>query len=99
MNYIIDRVENYPKSVRFTLSDRIIRLMFDIIELIIESIYTKKRGKILQKINMKIEKLRIYIRLSYDRKYISIKQYKYVSEEIEEIGKMIGGWKKIEKKK
>jgi len=46
MNYIIDRVENYPKSVRFTLSDRIIRLIFDTLELIIESIYTKKRDNI-----------------------------------------------------
>ena len=91
-NYIIDRVEKYPKSVRFTLSDRIITLAFDVTEKIIEAIYTKQRSYILRDANLYIEKLRIYIRLSSDRKYISLKQYKYLSEQIDEVGRMIGGW-------
>lgn len=98
-NYIIDRVEKFPKSVRFSLSDRIITLVFDIMEKIIEAIYTKQRTHILKDANLYIEKLRIYIRLSSDRKYISLKQYNYLSEQIDETGKMIGGWGKIQNEK
>ena len=40
---IIEKVEKFPRSVRFTLSDRIVNLGFDIMELIIEAIYRKER--------------------------------------------------------
>ena len=100
LNYIIDKVEKYPKNVRFTISDRIINLSFDIMESIIDSIYSKNRSHILDDINLYMEKLRIYIRISKDRKYLSLKQYEYLSDEINEIGSMVGGWKKtVEKSK
>jgi len=98
MNYIIDRVDRFPKTVRFTISDRILNISFDIMEKIIEAIYSKDRKKIFGNLNIYIEKLRIYIRLSSDRHYISLKQFKYLSEELNETGKMIGGWgRSIEK--
>jgi len=39
-----------------------------------------------------LDKLRILIRLSKDFKFISIRQYEFVSGEINEVGKMLGGW-------
>ncbi len=93
-DYILDRTEKFPKSVRFTISNRIANAALDIMELIIEAIYTKNRSHILDKINLYIEKLRILFRISYKRKYISEKQYGYISEMLNETGKMAGGWKK-----
>lgn len=61
-------------------------------EKIIEAIYSKKRIDILQEINIYIEKLRVFFRISYDRKYISTNQFEFICTEIEETGKMIGGW-------
>lgn len=90
--YCLDRVEAFPRISKFTIGDRIVNILCDIQEQIIEGIYTKDRYKILKQINLNIEKIRIYMRISFERKYISIRQYEYIVSELNEIGKMIGGW-------
>ena len=94
LNWIMDRAEKYPKSVRFSFTNRLVNMSVDVLELVIEAIYTKERSYILRRINLYIEKLRVFFRLSYQRRYISIKQYEFISREIEEFGRMIGGWSK-----
>lgn len=94
LNWIMDRSEKFPKSVRFSFTNRILNISLEVLELVIEAIYTKERSHILRTINLYIEKLRVFFRLSYQRKYISLRQYEFVSKEINEFGRMIGGWAK-----
>lgn len=93
-DWILDTVEKYPKSVRFTITNRISNLTLDVMEGIVEAIYTKKRSYILGRVNLFIEKLRILFRISYGRRYISARQYEHISEMLNETGKMAGGWSK-----
>ncbi len=85
-----------PRSVRPTLVKRIDDYCLDILELIQEAIFTqaKARRPLLRAINLNLDKLRILIRISYDRRFISLMQYRYASELIDECGKMVGGWLK-----
>lgn len=92
LKYMIDRIETFPRISKFTLGDRILNLLYDIMDILIESIYTKKRYEKLININILLERLRIYVRISMEKRYISIKQGEYIFGEINEIGKMIGGW-------
>ena len=92
--WILAAVDRYPKSVRFTISSRISNMALDTMESIIESIYTKNRRPILDRANLNIEKLRVMFRLSFRRRYISKQQYAFVSEMLNESGRMIGGWRK-----
>ena len=94
LDWILNRCESFPKDVRFTISSRIANLSLDVMEGIIEAIYTKNRRLVLQRINLQLEKLRILFRISMQRRYLSMQQYEYVSREINETGKMIGGWMK-----
>ena len=94
LDWILDRCEGFPKSVRFTISGRIANLSLDILQRLIEAIYTKQRADILGTINVYIEQLRVLFRLSFERKYLSASQYEYVATELEGFGRMIGGWKK-----
>jgi hypothetical protein len=93
-DWILDAVEKYPKSVRFTMTTRISNLTLDVMEGIIEAIYTKQRSHILGKLNLYIEKLRILFRISFTRRYISPSQYEHVSTLLDETGRMVGGWRK-----
>ena len=93
-DWILDAVEKFPKSVRFTVSSRIGNITLDVMEGIIEAIYTKDRAYILKKINLYIEKLRVMFRISFKRSYISKRQYEHISVMLNETGKMIGGWRK-----
>ncbi len=92
LDWILDKTEKYPRNVRYSLSGRINDIALDVLEKIIEAIYSKKKRHILQSINLYIEKLRVLFRISSDRKYISLKSYEFISMEINEFGKMIGGW-------
>jgi flagellar biosynthesis/type III secretory pathway protein FliH len=92
LDWILSRCEQYPKSVRFTVSSRISNLALDIVEKIIQAIYSKDRLYILKEINIYLEKLRVFFRISFERRYISGTQYEYISAELLEFGKMIGGW-------
>jgi len=94
LNWIMDRCERFPKSVRFSFTSRILNFSLDIMELVIEAIYTKQRAYILRRINLYIEKLRVFFRLSFQRNYLSVNQYEFISKELNEFGRMIGGWAK-----
>jgi len=92
LGWIMDCVERLPKKVRFSLATRITDLSLEVLELIIEAIYQKERVMTLKKINLNIEKLRVLFRFCFERQYLSIKQYEYISRELNEAGKMTGGW-------
>ncbi|MBS0619113.1 MAG: diversity-generating retroelement protein Avd [Spirochaetes bacterium] len=94
LDWILDRCETFPKSVRFTFSGRIANLALDILEQLIEAIYSKDKKAQLAQINMNLEKLRVSYRLSFNRKYISGRQFEFIVTELNEFGKMIGGWLK-----
>ncbi len=97
LNDIMDRTAKFPKDVRFTLTDRIVQFALTIMELVVEAIYSRERKDILERINLYMEKLRVLIRIGYDRKYLSIKSYQVLAEQMDEAGRMVGGWLKDEK--
>ena len=94
VSYLLDLSGKYPKNVRFNLCDRITNLSLDAMELIVEAIYTKQRSVPLKKLNLTLEKIRVLMQISKEMKHISLKQYHYIVSEINECGKMVGGWNK-----
>jgi len=94
LDWILSAVEKFPKNARFSLASRIADAALDRLELIIEAIYTKNRGHILNRINLYMEKQRVLFRIARDRKYISNRQYEHVITAIDEAGRMVGGWRK-----
>lgn len=87
-------VNKFPKSQRFVLGQRIENALLDFLELLIEAKLSKLKMDSLQRASVKIDKLRILMRLVKDFKFISIKQYSFVSANVDEIGRMLGGWLK-----
>jgi hypothetical protein len=92
--YIIPQLAKFPRDQKFLLADRIEVHILDILEDLIEAYYSEKVQKlpILKGVNLKLEKLRFLIRLSHDMQFFSHKRYGIISEKINEIGRMVGGW-------
>ena len=90
--WLMSRVEKFPRSQKFTLGDRTVNLALDTLELLIEATYTRDRLALLRKANVQLEKLRYLIRICHDFKMLSAKQYAYISKEMNEVGKLVGGW-------
>ena len=68
--------------------------VLEIIEGILEASQQTKIDKLptLEKISIRLNFLRVLIRLMKDIKSISIKKYASFEEATDEIGRMLGGW-------
>ncbi len=89
----------FPKSQKFILGQRIENSATDILEWIIIANNIPKKLPYLYKVNLELEKLRIFIRLSKDLTFLPFKRYDFLTEKVDEIGRMLGGWIKSEKLK
>lgn len=94
MLYAYPVLQNFPKSEKFALVADIKRIMDTLLERCIEAEkkYTKKTT--LQEMDVCVAKLKVYIRLSHNLRYINDHTYQVWSEKVVEIGKMLGGWLK-----
>lgn len=95
--YLHTILKKFPKSERFTLVQRIENAALDVLQAIIQANHDSLRKDSLTLASVELEKLRIFIRLSKDMKFISIQEYEMLSQFTTEIGRMIGGWIKSEK--
>lgn len=97
IKWLIPRVNKFPRSHKFTLGDRITNLSLDVLMLLVEAQYTRQKIEMLHQANRKLEQLRFLLRLCKDFELLSIRRYEYISREINEVGRFIGGWVKQQK--
>lgn len=83
-----------PKQDRFTIFERIDTITLDIIENILLASSQQKSAKLpaLERASLKLNMLRVFIRLMKDTKAIDNKKYVAAETTINEIGRMLGGW-------
>ncbi len=98
MEYAYPALAQYPKSEKFALCTDIKRCMDTMLERIIEANKKYYKKTTLQELDVEIEKLRAYIRLSYKLGFLPMKKYDIWSGMIDEIGRMLGGWMKSQQK-
>lgn len=93
--WLLKHTEKFPKNERFRMAKRLEDSSFHFYELLIEATRTTKRKRhILIKADIELEKLRLFIRMSQQKKLTSHSQYRFISGELIEIGKLLGGWLK-----
>jgi len=87
-------LKNLPKRNRYTLGEKIECTLLDIVESVsLASIQIKTlREPIVHKASCKIEVLKLLVRLSYDLNLINDHQYISLEDQVNEIGRMVGGW-------
>ena len=61
--WIVPVLEKFPRNQKFLIADRIETMLLDIMELIIQAVYTKDKVRPLSEANLKIETLRHLVRL------------------------------------
>jgi len=87
---------NFPKTERFGIGQKIESTFLDILEYSFTSVYLSPEPKIilLSKTIAKLDTLKFFSQLAWESKLIPNEKYAEFSEKLEEIGKMLGGWKK-----
>jgi hypothetical protein len=97
LGWLLPTTERFPQKVRFTLARRIDDLALDVVEDLVEARYSKARGAILDRANLRLEKMRVLFRISHDRRFLSTRQYEQSVRQLWEVGCMLGGWRKAER--
>ena len=92
LEYAYPALAQFPKSEKYALVIDIKKCMDTILERIIEAQKKYHKKTTLQSLDIELMKLRAYIRLSYNLKFLPMKKYEVWSGLVVEIGKMLGGW-------
>ena len=93
-------IRRFPKQDRHTLGQKSQQLTLEILELLFtaNSAFGVERFNTQKQIDLKLKILKIVIRLSHDVRAIDQKHYLALEEKLVEIGRMLGGWMKTNKK-
>lgn len=92
-------LDHFPKKSRGVLGQKIETIILELLESITRASFAKLNFKSsdLQTASIKLDFLKILVRLSYELRVIDQKKYLTMEEKLIEIGKMLGGWIKSEK--
>lgn len=84
----------FPKRDRYSLGQKLDNITLELFELLFNTTATEKDQKLetLQTTSNKLNLLKILLRLSHDNKSINTKMYLSLENNIQELGKMTGGW-------
>ncbi len=93
---LLDRTAKLPRSVRFTFASRVDNLALDVLEAIVEARFAAagRKRALLRDADVKLAKLRVLLRLCHDRRLLSHRGYEHVMRNIDEAGRMVGGWRR-----
>lgn len=87
-------LKEFPRHERYALASEIRTCMYRILGICIDANHRHYKKTALTELDIEVDKLRSYIRLSArpDLKYLSVEKYGRWAAKVDEIGRMLGGW-------
>jgi len=92
--WMIQKAGSFPKSYRFSIGDRLVDGVIAILMKLVDAAYSRDKEAILIEVNGMLNRLRFLLRLAKDLKLLTVDSYGHAAESVEEIGRMVGGWRK-----
>jgi len=90
--WVIGRVEQFPRTHRFTIGDRWIETCLDIQTSLVEATYLRDKRALLLSASRGLVRARVLARMAASLHCISLNQEAHFTKESTEVGRMIGGW-------
>jgi hypothetical protein len=92
--WLLPKVGGFPRSYRFTIGERLCGQGLDLLVVLTEAAYTTGKDELLTQANRKVNSTRLLLRLAKDLKLLTLDAYGFAAERLDEIGRMVGGWRK-----
>jgi len=93
--WLLQHTGKFPKSYRFSVAVKLENGILDFIELATVANMRKDKLPLLRQADEKLARLRLLFRLSYEMRFINLKSYEHGSKQINELGRLLGGWMKM----
>jgi hypothetical protein len=94
--WLIAKTGAMPRAHRFTLGDRVYAQALDLVVVLTQASFSRDKSRALETAADRVNSLRILLRLSKDLQLISFDSYTHATGLLDEIGRMIGGWRKMQ---
>ena len=90
-----EAIKKYPKGDRHSLGERTAVNVLELIKSITKACYAKKEWKVphIDQAIVAHELAKVHVRLANDTKCLDQRQYVAAQDRLQEIGRMLGGWK------
>ena len=92
--WLIAKTGAMPRAHRFTLGDRIYSQSLDLVTALTQASFSRDKSHALETAGERVNSLRILLRLAKDIQLFSFDSYTHATGLLDEIGRMIGGWKR-----
>lgn len=96
LTWLLPAADHFPKAQRFVVTKRLTDAVLDFQEALFDANAERQveRTAYLRRADAHLNKLRLYLRLAYQWRWLDSGQYEHVSKMVEEIGRLLGGWLK-----
>ena len=64
------------------------------LESLAEATFTRRRARLLDRVNLDLDRLRLLLRLAKDLRYLDRRRYEHAARRLDEVGRLVGGWKR-----
>ncbi|MBI2988814.1 MAG: diversity-generating retroelement protein Avd [Deltaproteobacteria bacterium] len=97
LTWLLPATNNFPRAHRHTFSRRLLDAAFDLRECLEAANIRQGRERLarLRAADESLDRVRLYVRLAARWGWLSSGQYRHVAEMVAEIGRLLGGWKKV----
>jgi hypothetical protein len=89
-----DFLPHIPKDARYTLGTKVDASLVDAVEAIFVATFLAKEKKLpyVQRAAAKLDLVKFFLQVTWDIKALDNKKYALISEQLAEVGRMLGGW-------
>jgi hypothetical protein len=94
LRFLHEIAPRLPKVHRPTLVRRILDHSLELMEVVTSLRYTKSRGPLFLAADRHLDQIRVLGRLMCDLRVLSVRQYERLALGVDEVGRMLGGWRK-----
>lgn len=97
--YVLERTAAFPKQQRFVLARRVEDAALDLLEHVALALQSERQRRArVEAADQALTRLRLAWRLARDRNHLCERRYAHAATQIDEIGRMLGGYlKKLER--
>jgi hypothetical protein len=92
IKWYVPILNRLPRDYKFTLGDRMINGLYDLLDGLIKAKYDKEKLIFLDPLNSQLDILRYQTRLLHEFELIQLQRYEFASQMIDSLGTDLGGW-------
>jgi hypothetical protein len=90
--WLLKHTSKFPKSSRFSIAVKLENGILDFLEFTTVANMRRDKRPLLEQADEALARIRLLFRLSFEMCFINLKSYEFGSRQIEELGRLLGGW-------